>query len=166
MLKPTYKGFIIDEKWIRFHADVTNGWQQHTVGSSSYQKESNMLTNKNENNFNNPLQYKTLFKVKLYKSNMTLQGKEEEIDLTIVLDRTNKLPKIEANKVLGLWKFDSIYVVDKETLGSLNPTKNAMISLIWENSYILYNYPQAEKYGIFKTHSTRKQIDLIDLGRK
>ena len=86
--------------------------------------------------------------------------------MTIVLDRTNKLPKIEANKVLGLWKFDSIYVVDKETLGSLNPTKNAMISLIWENSYILYNYPQAEKYGIFKTHSTRKQIDLIDLGRK
>jgi len=49
-----------------------------------------MLTIKNDNNFNNPLQYKTPFKVKLDKSNMTLQGKEEETDLTIVLYRTIK----------------------------------------------------------------------------
>ena len=41
-----------------------------------------------------------------------------------------------------------------------------MISLSRENSYMLYNYPQGEKYGIFKTHSTRKQIELISLGRK
>lgn len=162
--------FTINEKWMRFNADSTQtsgiGWHQHTVGSWSYQKESHMLTIKNENNFNDFLQYKNPFKVKIDKNSMTLQGSEEGKDVTIVLEKTNKLPTTEANKLLGLWKFDSIFVDDKEVSDSLNPTKNGMISLGWENNYILYNYPEGEKYGIFKTHSMRNQIDFINSVRE
>tara|TARA_R110001606_G_scaffold151587_3_gene292151 strand:- start:3983 stop:4720 length:738 start_codon:yes stop_codon:yes gene_type:complete len=169
ILKLDGKDFTINEKWFRFEADSTqtsgNGWQQHTTGSWSYQKESNRITIKNDNNFNDFLEYKNPFNVTFDKNSMTLQGTDRGKDVTIVLERATKLPTTEANKLLGLWKFDSIFVDDKEVSDSLNPTKKGMIYLGFENNYTLYNYPEGEKYGIFKTHSMRNQIDLINSSR-
>jgi hypothetical protein len=168
-LKINNEDFTINKKWLRFGADSTqtsgNGWQQHTVGSWSYQKDSNMLTIKNDNNFNDFLEYKNPFKVTIDENSMTLQGIDRGKDVTIVLERSTKLPTTEANKLVGLWKFNAIFVDDKEVSDSLNPTKKGMIYLGWENDYILYNYPEGEKYGIFKTHSMRNQIDLINSSR-
>lgn len=165
-LKFTNEDLTINKKWFRFEADSTqtsgNGWQQHTTGSWSYQKESNRITIKNDNNFNDFLEYKNPFKVTFDKNRMTLQGTDRGEDVTIVLERATKLPTTEANKLLGLWKFDSIFVDDKEVSDSLNPTKKGMIYLGSENNYTLYNYPEGEKYGVFKTHSMRNQIDLIN----
>ena len=80
---------------------------------------------------------------------MTLQGKEEETDLTIVLYRTIKWPTTEANKLVGLWKFDSIFVDDKEASDSLNPTKKMQWFLKVGRTLTCYTTILKEKNIVF-----------------
>ncbi|MFY9241705.1 MAG: hypothetical protein WAO74_01615 [Polaribacter sp.] len=152
--------------WIHFYKDSTQasgtGWMQHSIGSWSYQNESEMLTVKNDNGLNGFMNLEDSFKVLINENSMTLQGKKEEQELIISLEKTNALPTLEANKLFGLWKFDSILINGKEVSDSLNPTKNAMLHLRFENGYTLYNYPLGEKYGIFKAHLGRQQLEMVN----
>lgn len=146
---------------MRFNADGTqasgNGWLQHSVGIYN-------LNVKDELTVTNTFGIKDdaeSFKVNIDNNKMTWQRKENDLDITISLERTDKLPTSEANKLLGLWKFDSIINDGKEVSDSLNTENKAMLFLRWDNTYELRNYPEGEKYGMFKTHGHRAQIDMV-----
>jgi hypothetical protein len=169
IMKINNEDFTLPNRWIQFNVDSSqasgNGWLQSSVGTWTYQKDLNLLTvqdvegliNSSDANF-----YTAPFKVELTKNVMTLKYKNEEKDVIVVLERINKLPTSESNKLFGLWKFESIYIDNKEVSDSLNPEKKAMLSLNWENTYTLYNYPQGEKYGVFKTQGYRNQLEMIN----
>ena len=154
-------------RWMKFNADSTqtsgNGWLQHSVGSWSYKIDSKLLKVENFNgvvdDFNDP------FKVDFSDKNMIWKRKEGDFDVTITLEKINKIPTSEANKLYGLWKFESIFENGKEISVSLNPSKKAMLFLRWDNTYELRNYPVGELYGIFKTHAHRLQIDMVSYSK-
>lgn len=151
--------------WIQFNADSTQtsgtGWLQHSVGLWKYKKASEILSITYENGSNGFITFDTSYHVKFNKNTMTLHAKSEDKITSITLERGNKLPTLEANKLIGIWKFDSIVINNKEVSDSLNPSKRAMLHLRPENGYTLYNYPLGEKYGIFKAHFGRKQLEMV-----
>ncbi|EAQ41296.1 hypothetical protein [Polaribacter sp. MED152] len=153
-------------KWMRFNADSTqssgNGWLQHTVGSWSV-SASNELSLTNTYGIKDNAEP---FKVKFLNGKMIWNRVEEGNPIEVVLERTDKLPTSEANKLYGLWKFNSIIEDDKDVSKTLNPSKNAMLFLRWDNTYELRNYPKGTKYGIFKTHGHRLQLDMVSYSKK
>lgn len=155
------------KRWMKFNKDSTqtsgNGWLQHSIGSWSYKKQAKLLVIKNDNGI---VDNAEPFKVKLEKNNMIWLRKEDGNDVSVFLERINKIPASEANKLLGLWKFDSILYDDKEVSDSINPNKKAMLFLRWDNTYELHNYPKGKKYGIFKTHGHRLQLDMVNYSQK
>lgn len=155
--------------WIRFNADSTQtsgtGWLQHTIGSWSYQNDAKILTIKNNISSNGSINYEDFFNVTFDKNLIVLQRKNEGKGLSITLEKADKLPTLEANKLFGLWKFNSILIDNIEVSDSLNPTKNAMLDLRPENGYTLYNYPKGERYGIFKAHYGKQQLEMVNYSR-
>ncbi len=153
-------------RWMRFNKDSTqssgNGWLQHSVGNWAYTNE-NKLTVTNTNGI---VDNAEPFNVELSKNSMTWKRKEEGHNVIVYLKRTEKLPTSEANKLYGLWKFDAVIEDNKEIIDSLNPTKNAMLFLRWDNTYELRNYPRGEQYGMFKTHGHRLQIDMVSYSKQ
>lgn len=153
-------------RWMQFNSDSTqtsgNGWLQHSVGTWS-------LNSRNELsviNTNGLIDDAEPFKVDVDKNRMTWQRNEHGSLITLVLERTNKLPTAEANKLFGLWKFDAITMNEKEVSDSLNLSKKAMLFLRWDHTYELHNYPKGTKYGMYKTHGHRNQIDMALYTRK
>ena len=154
-------------RWMRFNADSTqssgNGWLQHSVGNWSFNKNSKKLSVTNTNGI---IDNAEPFTVQFDNKSMIWSRVEEGHPIEVTLERIDKLPTSPANKLYGLWKFDSVLEEGKEVLDSLNPTKNAMLFLRWDNTYELRNYPKGEKYGMFKTHGHRTQIDMVSYSKE
>ena len=154
-------------RWMKFNADSTqtsgNGWLQHSVGTWSFNSDKNLLqvenTNGVQDEFNDP------FKVNFSHDNMIWQRKEGEFDVTVTLEKIDNLPTSPANELYGLWKFETITEEGKEVSETLNSNQKAMLFLRWDNTYVLYNYPEGEKYGMFKTHGHRTQIDMVSYSK-
>lgn len=148
-------------RWVRFNSDFTqesgNGWLQHSIGNWKFNRETKMLEIENTNG----LEDKNPFKVVLNGDNMQWKRLEAGDELTVMLKKIKKLPTSEANKLFGLWKFVDIRINHKEVLDSLNPNGKAMLSFGWDNNYTLRNYPEGEKYGIFKTHGHRQRMQMV-----
>lgn len=152
--------------WMQFNADSThafgNGWLQHSVGTWSFNKNAKVLTIKNDIGFSD---YTNPMKVELNKNNMICKLKVDDMEITVILERIYKLPTSEANRLYGLWKFDTIIMNKKEVSDSLNPNKKAMLFLRWDNNFELRNYPKGEKYGIFKTQAFRQQLEMVSYSK-
>lgn len=149
--------------WMLFNPDSThafgNGWLQNSVGSWTFQKSSKILTIKNDIGFSD---YTNSMKIELSKKNMTCKLKVDEMEITLFLERIDKLPTSEVNKLYGLWKIDSTFINSRDVTDSLNPEKKAMLFLRWDNNFEIRNYPEGEKFGIFKTQSFRQQLEMIN----
>ncbi|OIP48743.1 MAG: hypothetical protein COZ16_10250 [Flavobacteriaceae bacterium CG_4_10_14_3_um_filter_31_253] len=151
------------ENWIRFNADSSlssgNDWLQHSVGYWRYQQNTKLLTINTEIGFT---YYKSPFSVEIHKTTMIWKGTKEGMEVIIILEKAEKLPTSEANKLFGLWKFDSVFIGDNDVLDSLNPNKKAMLFFRWDNQFEFHNYPEGEKYGIFKIQPYRNQLEMIN----
>lgn len=153
--------------WMQFNADSThafgNGWLQNSFGSWTFQKKSKILTIKNDIGFSD---YTNPMKIALSEKNMTCKLKVDEMEITVFFERIDKLPTSEANKLYGLWKIDSTFINSKDVSDSLNPDKKAMLFLRWDNNFEIRNYPEGEKYGIFKTQAFRQQLEMVNYSRR
>lgn len=153
--------------WMQFNTDSThafgNGWLQNSFGSWTFQKKSKILTIKNDIGFSD---YTNPMKIALSEKNMTCKLKVDEMEITVFFERIDKLPTSEANKLYGLWKIDSTFINSKDVSDSLNPDKKAMLFLRWDNNFEIRNYPEGEKYGIFKTQAFRQQLEMVNYSRR
>lgn len=153
-------------RWMRFNADSTqtsgNGWLQHSIGNWKFNAKNELSVT----NTNGLIDDAEPFKVKFENGKMIWNRVEEDQLVEVVLERIEKLPTSEANKLYGLWKFDSVVEDGKDISDTLNSSKNAMLFLRWDNTYELRNYPKGEKYGVFKTHGHRLQIDMVSYSKK
>lgn len=154
-------------RWMRFNKDSSqvsgNGWLQHSMGSWSYNLKSNTLSITNTNGIADEFEP---FQVNLQDQIMKWNRTEDGRPIEVTLERIHKLPTSEANKLYGLWRFDSIFEDDKEISKTLNPSKKGMLFLRWDGTYELRNYPEGEQYGIFKTHAHRPQLDMVSYSKE
>ena len=56
---------------------------------------------------------------------MTCKLKVDEMEITLFLERIDKLPTSEVNKLYGLWKIDSTFINSRDVTDSLNPEKKS-----------------------------------------
>lgn len=148
-------------RWMQFYQDSTitsgNGWLQHTVGTWRLDANNQLVITNTFGIKDNAAP----FKVNFENDKMVWKRKEYGENVEVTLEKSNKLPTSEANKLFGLWKFETIIEDNKDVSTSLNPSNKAMLFLRWDNTYELRNYPEGTRYGMFKTHAHRLQIDMV-----
>ena len=176
-VKPTIKGLWLvtkvkmgeDEmtpiaRWMRFNADSTqtsgNGWLQHSEGSWSVNKN-NQLTVTNTNGL---LDAAEPFAVKFEGEKMIWSRTEEGQDVQVFLERIKQIPSSEGNRLMGLWKIESIAIDNEDFTTTLNPDNNATFFLRWDNVYVFENYPQGKIYGVYKVHGHKPEIQMVNYG--
>ena len=96
-------------KWIKFNPDSTqtsgNGWLQHSFGSWSVHK--NKLSMKNTNGVDDESEP---FKISLESSKMTWTREEEGQNVEVFLEKIDKIPTSDGNKLMGLWKLNEVFL--------------------------------------------------------
>ena len=151
-------------RWMRFNADSTqtsgNGWLQHSEGNWSVNKN-NQLTVTNTNGL---LDAAEPFTVKFENENMIWSRTEEGQDVQVFLERIEQIPSSEGNRLMGLWKIESIAIDNEDVTTTLNPDNNATLFLRWDNVYVFANYPQGKIYGVYKVHGHKPEIQMVNYG--
>ena len=151
-------------RWMRFNADSTqtsgNGWLQHSEGSWSVNKN-NQLTVTNTNGL---LDAAEPFAVKFEGEKMIWSRTEEGQDVQVFLERIEQIPSSEGNRLMGLWKIESIAIDNEDVTTTLNPDNNATLFLRWDNVYVFENYPQGKIYGVYKVHGHKPEIQMVNYG--
>ncbi|TMM31410.1 hypothetical protein FDT66_05450 [Polaribacter aestuariivivens] len=153
-------------RWVRFNKDSTqtsgNGWLQHSEGSWSLNKNNQLIVK----NTNGLLDKSEPFTVNFENGNMIWNRTEEGENVSVLLERTEVIPKSEGNRLMGLWKIETISIDDKNVTSTLNPDDNATLFLRWDNTYVLENYPQGKIYGVYKVHGHKPEIQMVNYGDK
>ena len=145
-------------RWMSFKSDSTqtsgNGWLQHSLGTWSLNENKLSITNTNGfNDTNEP------FNVVLNPNTMTWSRKEDGQNVKIFLEKINKLPTSEGNKLIGLW--ERIPIND-----SLIYQHTSILYLRWDNTYVKHNEGARKKYGIYKIHGHKPELQLVNYGDK
>ena len=146
-------------RWMKFNKDSTqtsgNGWLQHSVGTWSF--KSNQLLIKNTNGLEDNA---APFQVKLENSTMTWSREEEGENVNVFLERIDKIPTSEGNKLMGLWKLKKVNLNNHSE--EINSTKTLYIS--WDNRYILQSETDKKEYGIYKIHGHKPELQMVNYG--
>jgi hypothetical protein len=151
-------------KWSRFNEDHThssgNGWLQHSVGDWKLQEDKLYLQNKN--GITDPFE---AFQVSVQGNEMTWKRKEQEDTVQVFLRRIEKLPSSNSDKLLGLWKLVDFLEEGKSTISKINSPEKAMIHFRWDHVYVQYNMPRGKRYGVYKVHGHKPEIQMINYGK-
>ena len=152
-------------KWFRFNSDSTqtsgNGWLQHSFGKWSFNLNTNKLSAINENGVTDTAEP---FTVRFENQNMIWSRTEEGQSVQVFLEKTNKIPASEGNRLIGLWKINSFSIDDKNVDSVINPSKKAALHLRWDNTYVFYNFPEGKKYGVYKIHGHKPELQMVNYG--
>jgi hypothetical protein len=152
-------------RWMHFKANNTqvsgNGWLQHSYGTWSM--KDNQLFVEDTNGINdNP----DPFSVDIQENSMTWIRVEDGQEVKVSLKRITKLPQSEGNKLMGLWKLNSFVNEGNDMTVVINPDEKSMLHLRWDNTYVRHNMPQGKKYGIYKIHGHKPEIQLVNYGNE
>ena len=146
-------------RWMKFNTDSTqssgNGWLQHSVGTWSY--KNNQLLVKNTNGLEDNA---APFYVILKNLKMNWSREEEGENVKVFLERIDKIPTSEGNKLMGLWKLKKVNLNNHSE--EINSTKTLYIS--WDNRYILQNDTDKKEYGIYKIHGHKPELQMVAYG--
>lgn len=152
-------------RWMKFNTDNTqvsgNGWLQHSYGTWSL-KESQLSVEDT-----NGIQDNTdPFTVEIQESSMTWKRDEGGQEVTVSLKRIDALPQSEGNKLVGLWKLISSIDNGNDVTAIVNPDEKSMLHLRWDNTYVQHNMPKGKKYGAYKIHGHKPEIQLVNYGNE
>lgn len=152
-------------RWTRFNADNTqvsgNGWLQHSYGTWSL--KDSLLSVEDTNGIQD---ITTPFSVKIQENTMTWKRDEGGQEVKVSLKRIDKLPQSGGNKLIGLWKLTSFVNDGNDMTVVINPDGKSMLQLRWDNTYVRHNMPQGKKYGVYKIHGHKPEIQLVNYGNE
>lgn len=143
-------------KWTRINKDKTqesgNGWNQHTIGTWEYDKSSKKIELKNTNGIMDV--YEGFKVLDINKENMLWSRKEEGEIVQVYLKKIKKIPKAPFNELLGIWQLSTI---QEDTLDNLA----SYLFLRWDNILIDKKAKEGKKYGMYKTHGHKNELQII-----
>jgi hypothetical protein len=152
-------------RWMRFNSDQTqtsgNGWLRHSYGTWSL--ENNQLSVEDTNGIQSNTDP---FSVEIQENTMTWTRNEGGQEVKVSLKRIEDLPPSEGNKLIGLWKLTSSVEDGNDMTAVVNPSGKSMLHLRWDNTYVRHNMPQGKKYGIYKIHGHKPEIQLVNYGNE
>ncbi|MFK8060629.1 MAG: hypothetical protein AB8B78_11120 [Polaribacter sp.] len=150
-------------RWMQFNKDSSqtsgNGWLQHSFGTWSFNNKELIVKNTNgvEDNLNP-------FVVNLENSKMTWSRVEEGENVQVFLERTNKIPTSDGNRLMGLWELNSIVSDNQDKNFILQHTQT--LFLRWDNTYVDYKEGRGKRYGIYKIHGHKPELQMVNYGDK
>lgn len=150
-----------DARWTRFNSDFTqesgNGWYQHSQGTWDLNAETGKLSIANTNGIideNEP------FSVRFEDSKMYWTRLEEGAQVQVMLEKAEKLPSTNGDKVMGLWQLN-------ESIGEGQYFKKTGISdyllLRWDRKFVIRSDGK-KIYGVFNVNGHKPEIELIPYG--
>jgi len=143
-------------RWTRFNEDQSqasgNGWMQHSVGTWEYHRNKNELSVVNTNGIKD--EFGPFMMRHLDDDQMSWVREEEGQQVEVVLKRITNIPTAPANKLLGVWK-----LVSKK-----GEDESAYLFLRWDRIIINREAGKDRKYGMYKTHGHRQQLQIIYYG--
>jgi len=152
-------------RWMRFETDSTqtsgNGWFQHSYGSWSMNGDQlrvidvNGITDEFEP-----------FKISLNEDKMTWIRNEEGQGVTVHLKRATKVPASKGNQLIGLWKLTKATDQENDITAITNPDDKAMMHLRWDYMYVQHNMPKGRRFGVYKIHAHKPEIQLVNYGNE
>ena len=150
-------------RWMNFESNGSqtsgNGWLQHSYGTWSV--EGKKLFVKDDNGINSNTDP---FEIDIREDSMTWTRTEEGQEVTVRLTRIDKIPASEGNQLIGLWKLLKSTDDGNDITVMVNPDGKSMLHLRWDNTYVRHNMPQGKKYGIYKIHGHKPEIQLVNYG--
>lgn len=150
-------------RWVRFEADGKqtsgNGWFQHSYGTWSLKDNVLSVVDKNGvSDITDP------FSINIVEDTMTWKRIEEGQEVTVSLKRIEKLPQSDGNKLIGLWKLLKSTNDGNDITAVVNPEGKSMLHLRWDNTYVQHNMPKGKQYGVYRIHSHKPEIQLVNYG--
>jgi hypothetical protein len=125
--------------------------------------ENNQLSVKNTNGL---IDKSGPFNIKFENGSMIWNRTEDGENVSVILERAEIIPKSEGNRLMGLWKIETISINDKSVTSTLNPDDKATLFLRSDNTYVFENYPQGKTYGIYKVYAHKPEIQMVNYGDK
>ena len=153
-------------RWMKFNVDLTqssgNGWLQHSIGS--YNLNNNYLSIYNSNGVKDnakPFQIESFD-----ETSMIWFRLEEGQSVKVFLERINEIPMSSGNKLLGLWKLDSIKLREnsKDNFKNFDPNPKANLFIRWDNTFVNQSVIGEKKYGVYKIHGHKPEIQMVNYG--
>jgi len=145
-------------RWMRFNEDNTqesgNGWLKHSEGNYEYNSTDSTLKMVDINGTadNNPP-----FQIDVQEDQMTWTRMEDGQKVHVRLKPIDQLPASPANKLLGLWEIN-------QSEGNTTDQEQGTFFIRWDNIFV-YTHPSGEKkYGVYKCHGHKNEIELIYYG--
>jgi hypothetical protein len=145
-------------RWMRFDEDGTqesgNGWLKHSEGNYEFNAQDSTLKMVDINGTadNNPP-----FQVDVQEDQMTWTRIEGGQEVFVRLKPIDQLPASPANKLLGVWEIN-------QSEGNLTGQDQGTFFIRWDNVFV-YTHPSGEKkYGVYKCHGHKNEIELIYYG--
>lgn len=150
-------------RWIRFEKDGKqvsgNGWLQHSYGTWSLDGVMIKISDKN-----GLLDPSGPFTCTINGNQMFWTRKEGGGEVKVTLERIERIPQSDGNRLIGLWKLIASKNEGNDVTAVLNPTNNAMLFLRWDQVFEDCNMPKGRKSGIYKIHGHRNEIQLVNYG--
>ncbi|MFK7806904.1 MAG: hypothetical protein AB8F74_03790 [Saprospiraceae bacterium] len=143
-------------KWTRLNKDKTqqsgNGWIQHTEGNWNYNKKTKSISLSNSNG---PTDEFGDFVIKeINKEEMKWSRMEEGQEVLVSFKRVDELPQSPADQLLGVWKKK-----DENTA-----TPESYLFFRWDHILIDRKSGENKKYGMYKTHGHKPELQIIYYG--
>lgn len=140
-------------RWTRLNKDNTqesgNGWRQHTVGKWAYDSKEKTINLLNENGLKD--EFGGFQITEMGKQKMVWTRMEEGQSVAVYLNRIEKIPAAPFNKLLGVWRL-------KETT---NNAAETYLFLRWDQIAISRTSSEDRKYGMYKTHGHKNELEII-----
>ncbi|CAL2101482.1 conserved protein of unknown function [Tenacibaculum sp. 190130A14a] len=147
-------------RWMKFNADSSqvsgNGWFQHSLGTWKLTEDNLSFENTNGTQDNY-----APFKVEVSENTMQWKRIEDGEEVKVHLKRIENIPASEGNKLLGLWKLESMDVGKGKTSQLDN---KSTLFLRWDNTYVKEGTLKGKEYGVYKIHGHKPELQLVNYG--
>jgi hypothetical protein len=132
-----------------------NGWVKPSTGTWSLGAENSFRI------FNaNGLKDELPFTAKVDGNTMIWEREESGENLKVSLVKIDKIPTSDADKLLGLWKLDSVSGPLKT---ELEPNLKSLF-IRWDRVYEKQLADGKKVVGVYKTHGHRNELQLVNYG--
>lgn len=151
-------------RWTRFNSDNTqesgNGRFQHSYGTWKLHPDTSELTIINSNgveDLNEP------FKVLINQNKMTWERTEEGQLIKVTLERSSNLPETYGDKVLGLWRLESVTGNGNYFAEPQGKENDDYLFFRWDKRFVIKSNTQRIQ-GVYNVHGHKPEVELIPYG--
>ena len=130
-----------------------NGWQQHTIGSWSYDPARRQITITSEKGLKD--EFDSFSIIDIDRHRMVWAREENGEDITVRLKRINEIPVAPMDNLLGAWRLTN----NVENI----PQAKSMTHLFfrWDRLLLVYDAEQKRKYSMYRPFSHAPTIQII-----